>query len=285
MITTPNQQEDNALGHILSRRLTLNGEFAAYVVILVLALFSRFHMLDDRVMSHDESLHTRFAYNLYNEGNFQHTPLMHGPVLFHATAFSFYLFGDGDFSGRIYTALLGVLMVMFPLLWRRWLGRWGALLASLMILISPLLLYYSRYIRHDIPSIFFAMIMAHCILMYMRGPQRTPPPRLLALHLRRGDDLESRFQRDGLHLHRDLRQLLAALFPGQASAATLRIARQVHIQCADARNLARRHDDLGHVYRGGYHPGGNHIRARHTLARICPICSDRAGSTGWRCRF
>ena len=90
MITTPNQQEDNALGHILSQRLTLNWELAAYIVILVLALFSRFHMLDARVMSHDESLHTRFAYNLYNEGNFQHTPLMHGPVLFHATAFSFY---------------------------------------------------------------------------------------------------------------------------------------------------------------------------------------------------
>ena len=173
MITTPNQQEDNALGRILSQRLTLNWELAAYIFILVLALFSRFHMLDARVMSHDESLHTRFAYNLYNEGNFQHTPLMHGPVLFHATAFSFYLFGDGDFSGRIYTALLGVLMVMFPLLWRRWLGRWGALLASVMILISPLLLYYSRYIRHDIPSIFFAMVMAHCILMYMRGPGRT----------------------------------------------------------------------------------------------------------------
>ncbi len=173
MITTPNQQEDNALSHILSRRLTLNRELAVYIVILVLALFSRFHMLGDRVMSHDESLHTRFAYNLYNEGNFQHTPLMHGPVLFHATAFSFHLFGDDDFSGRIYTALLGVLMVMFPLLWRRWLGRWGAMLASTMILISPLLLYYSRYIRHDIPSIFFAMIMVHCILMYMRGPGRS----------------------------------------------------------------------------------------------------------------
>ena len=172
MITTPNQQEDNALSHILSRRLTLNWELAAYIFILVLAILSRFYMLDDRVMSHDESLHTRFAYNLYNEGNFQHTPLMHGPVLFHATAFSFYLFGDSDFSGRIYTALLGVMMVMFPLLWRRWLGRWGALLASVMLLISPLLLYYNRYIRHDTPSIFFGMIMAYCILMYLNGPPR-----------------------------------------------------------------------------------------------------------------
>ncbi len=172
MITAPNQQEDNALSRALSQSLPVNWELAAYIIIFLLAVCTRFHMLDTRVMSHDESLHTRFSYNLYNEGNFQHTPLMHGPVLFHATAFSFYLFGDSDFSGRIYTALLGVMMVMFPLLWRKWLGRWGALLASLMLLISPLLLYYNRYIRHDTPSIFFAMVMAYCVLMYLDGSPR-----------------------------------------------------------------------------------------------------------------
>ncbi len=172
MITSPNQQEDNALGRALSLRLPLTWEVAVYIGIFLLALFTRFHMLDDRVMSHDESLHTRFSYNLYNEGNFQHTPLMHGPVLFHATALSFYLFGDSDFSGRVYTALLGVVMVIFPLLLRKWLGRWGAALASMMLLISPLLLYYNRYIRHDTPSILFGMIMAFCILMYLDGSPR-----------------------------------------------------------------------------------------------------------------
>ena len=172
MITSPNQPEDNALGRALSQRLPVNWESAVYIVIFLLALFTRFHMLEDRVMSHDESLHTRFSYNLYNEGNFQHTPLMHGPVLFHATALSFYLFGDNDFSGRIYTALLGVIMVMFPLLMRKWLGRWGAALASFLLLISPLVLYYNRYIRHDTPSILFGMIMAYCILMYLDGSPR-----------------------------------------------------------------------------------------------------------------
>ena len=172
MITSPNQPEDNAFGRALSQRLRVNWESAAYIVILLLAFFTRFHMLEDRVMSHDESLHTRFSYNFYNEGSFQHTPLMHGPVLFHATALSFYLFGDNDYSGRIYTALLGVLMVMFPLLLRKWLGRWGAALASFMLLISPLLLYYNRYIRHDTPSILFGMIMAYCILMYLDGSPR-----------------------------------------------------------------------------------------------------------------
>lgn len=172
MITTPNQQEDNALNQFLSQRINVNWEVIAYIVIFLLAMFTRFYILGDRVMSHDESLHTRFSYNLFADGNFQHTPLMHGPVLFHTTAFSYYLFGDNDFSSRIYTSLLGVMMVMFPLLFRKWLGRWGALLASTMLLISPLILYYNRYIRHDTPSILFGMIMAYCILMYINGGPR-----------------------------------------------------------------------------------------------------------------
>ena len=172
MITSPNQQEENVLSQILSQRIIINREAALYLAIFLLAIFSRFHMLDQRVMSHDESLHTRFSYNLYADGNFQHTPLMHGPVLFHATAFSYFLFGDNDFSSRLYTALLGILMVMFPLLFRKWLGRWGAALASLMLLISPLILYYNRYIRHDTPSIFYGLLMVYCILMYLNGSPR-----------------------------------------------------------------------------------------------------------------
>jgi uncharacterized protein (TIGR03663 family) len=160
----------NPLSRLLSRPLVLNLEIAAYIAIFMLAIFTRFYALGDRVMSHDESLHTRFSWNLYHDGSFQHTPLMHGPIMFHAVAFTYYLFGDNDFTARIYTAALGVLMVMFPILFRRWLGRTGAILTSVMILISPLLMYYNRYIREDTPSIFFTLIMVYCTFMYLDGP-------------------------------------------------------------------------------------------------------------------
>ena len=58
--------------------------------------------------------------------------------------------GDGDFAARIPAALFGILMVILPFYMRDWLGRKGALFASFMLLISPYLTYYSRYIRHDI---------------------------------------------------------------------------------------------------------------------------------------
>lgn len=168
------QTSSEAAGGLVSwlgRHVTLNWVFLVFVAIFVLAVFTRFHILGERVMSHDESLHTRFSYNLYAEGDFRHTPLMHGPILFHATAFSYAIFGANDFSARIYTAVLGVLMVMSPLLFRRWLGRWGTILASVMLLISPLILYYNRYIRHDTPSMLFAILMIWGIMMYLAGPE------------------------------------------------------------------------------------------------------------------
>ena len=161
----------------LARAYTLNWEAILYIVIFLLAVFTRFYNLGDRVMSHDESLHTRYSYNLYADGNFQHTPLMHGPILFHMTALFYFLFGDNDFTARIYTAVLSVLITLFPLLFRRWLGRTGALVASFMLLISPLMMYYGRYIREDIPSIFFTLVMVYATFMYLDGPanQRRRP--------------------------------------------------------------------------------------------------------------
>ncbi len=172
-MATTVQQPDNAanpLNQFLARSQTINWQLILYIVIFLLAVFTRFYALGDRAMSHDESLHTRYSYNLYADGNFQHTPLMHGPILFHATAFFYFLFGDNDFSARLYPAILGVIVVMFPILFRRWLGNTGALVASFLLLISPITLYYHRYIRHDTPSIFFALLMIYAIMMYVSGP-------------------------------------------------------------------------------------------------------------------
>ncbi len=173
MVTnTSSETNTNGLNRLLSRSYTINWEVIVIVVILAAAIFTRFYDLGARAMSHDESLHTRFSYNLSEDGNFQHSPLMHGPILFHATALSYTLFSDNDFTSRIYTSILGILLVMSPLLFRRWLGRWGSILACLMLLISPVTLYYGRYIRHDMPSILSALLMMWAIMMYLSGPDQ-----------------------------------------------------------------------------------------------------------------
>lgn len=173
--SSPEGENNNTFARWLSQSVLLNWELIAWVMVFALAIFTRFYILGERTMSHDESLHTVFSHNLYERGDFSHNPMMHGPVLFHATAFMYQLFGVSDYSARIYPAILGVMMVMFPVLMRPWLGRKGALLAGLMILFSPLLLYYNRYIREDTPAIMATIIMFYATIMYTNGPpnQRT----------------------------------------------------------------------------------------------------------------
>ncbi len=138
-----------------------------YLVILTLALFSRFYMLGTRAISHDESIHTKISWDLYQGSGFRHDPMMHGPLLFEVTAFNYFLFGVSDFSARIFPALVGVALVMSPLLFRRWLGRSGALAASFLLLISPSISYYSRYIRHDAPLMLAAVLWLWTMLKYL----------------------------------------------------------------------------------------------------------------------
>lgn len=143
----------------------------AYVVILVLALVTRLYTLGHRAMSHDETTHAKYSWNLYSGRGFRHDPLMHGPLLFEASAFFYFLFGVSDFSARLYAALAGVVLVLSPWLLRKWLGRLGAILASVMLLISPSITYYSRYTRHDIPLLVATILFLWAILEYFDNGQ------------------------------------------------------------------------------------------------------------------
>ena len=148
--------------------LVINWEIVIYTLIFVLAVVTRFYELGARVMSHDESLHALFSYKLYQGDGYIHDPLMHGPFQFHIVALFYLLFGDNDFSARIPVALFGLALVMLPIWFRPWLGRIGALVASLGLLISPSLLYYERYIRNESYILLFTALLALSLFQYMR---------------------------------------------------------------------------------------------------------------------
>jgi len=147
-----------------------NAEIVAYVIIGVLALISRLWMLGARTMSHDESLHAVYSWNLFAGKGFEHSPMMHGPFLFHLNALIYFLFGDSDASARLGPALFGVALVLFPILLRPWIGKLGALSTSVLFLLSPAILYHSRYIRHDIYAALGAMFLFYFIFRYLHKP-------------------------------------------------------------------------------------------------------------------
>jgi predicted membrane-bound mannosyltransferase/DNA-binding beta-propeller fold protein YncE len=152
----------------VSAALRLDWERALYLIIFVLAVLSRFWDLGARALSHDESLHAYYSWELYRGLSFKHTPLMHGPLRFHLNALFYALFGVDDFTVRIPAAISGVALVMAPFLLRRWLGRRGALLTSALFLISPMLLYHARYIRDEPFMALYAILMLWAMLSYFR---------------------------------------------------------------------------------------------------------------------
>ncbi len=168
LTTTPNKSTRDFLSRPLLAALSLDWEKAIYIAFILLAIVSRFWDLGSRVVSHDESLHTQFSYQYYDGQGFAHTPLMHGPFLFHLTAVFYWLFGASDFTARAPVAIIGILLVISPYFLRNWIGRIGALFASFTFLISPYILYYSRYIRHDIYVILWAMIIVISMWFYLR---------------------------------------------------------------------------------------------------------------------
>ena len=150
----------------------ITNEIAIFAGIMLLAIVSRFYNLGARVMSHDESLHTYFSWLLYRGQGYQHTPMMHGPWQFHLIALSYFLFGPSDFTARIPAALFSIATVALCWQWRRYLGKTGGLVAGLLMVISPFMLYYGRYVREDPYPVFSGVLMLYTVLRYFENGER-----------------------------------------------------------------------------------------------------------------
>lgn len=142
-------------------------EWLCIAGLLMAALASRFIGLGWRGMSHDEVNHVAPAFDLYLGRGYSHSPVTHGPLQFHLLALSYFLFGDSDFSARIPAALFSVATIIAVLfLFRRYLGRTGALCAGLLFLVSPFMLFYGRYVRNEVFVALFGVLTLYAVLHY-----------------------------------------------------------------------------------------------------------------------
>lgn len=136
-------------------------------LIILLAVFTRFFHLGERVMSHDEVNHVVPAFDLYSGRGYRHDPITHGPLQFHLMAFSYFLLGDNDFTSRLPHAIFSIATVVFILVfYRRYLGKFGSLAAGVLFVISPFMLFYGRYARNDAICAFLAVVALYAILRY-----------------------------------------------------------------------------------------------------------------------
>ena len=135
-------------------------------LIIVLAVLSRLAFLDLRILHHDEGVNYFFANGILESGRFVYNPEnYHGPFYFFAIAVSFILFGVSEFSLRFPAAIFGILIVILPLFFYR--KEFGKYVAPILLLISPSLMYYSRYSIHEIAFALFSLIGVYSLTLIL----------------------------------------------------------------------------------------------------------------------
>lgn len=144
-----------------------------FLLIFIVALILRFWQPDLKLLHHDEAIHSWFSYKLLTDGAWMYDPSYHGPFLYFVTAGMFKAFGDSDLVARLLPALFGVLMI--PLVYciyrLGYINRNQTLLVSLFIAISPDMVYFSRFLRHDIFMLFFTLLLIVALFYYFERAQ------------------------------------------------------------------------------------------------------------------
>jgi uncharacterized protein (TIGR03663 family) len=120
--------------------------------IILVGLFLRWYGLSDRPYHHDESLHAVYgAYNYFHPDTlyYKYTALLHGPLMYKLIPYFYEIFGANLFSARVLIALIGSAFLFVPWLFREHFSKNIFLALTSFVAVSPLLVYYSRFLRED----------------------------------------------------------------------------------------------------------------------------------------
>lgn len=164
----PNQKSSWLDRPVLPLIKKFNYETLIIILILILAVFSRFYNLGVRTMAHDEVNHVVPSFDLYSGRGFAHDPVTHGTFQMHVVALSYFILGDNDFVSRVPAAVFSITAIVFVIFgFRKYLGRNGALIAGFLFLLSPFMLYYGRYTRNEGFIELFGVVQLYAMLRYL----------------------------------------------------------------------------------------------------------------------
>ena len=160
---------------LLERRFNIGRiepELVLYGLLFVASLVLHFWQLGRMAIAHDEGVHAWMSWRFYaGRGSFDcaggrtsptycYDPVYHGPTLYFLTLISYFLFGPSDVTARLPQTLAGLALVPACYFLRPLLGRRPALLAAVLVTLSPSILYFSRYARHDALILLWALLLA-----------------------------------------------------------------------------------------------------------------------------
>jgi len=139
-----------------ANRLRFGWTEAGFLALLLGALVMRLWQLDGRTMHYDEAIHLQAAWGLARGNDYLHSAWMHGPFQIEYTALFIWVFGDTDFTARVGYTFFGAALVGLPYFLKDYIGRAAAFFTAILLALSPVLLYFSRFGRNDIIMAFWA---------------------------------------------------------------------------------------------------------------------------------
>lgn len=156
----------------MNRWLTL-----ALLAAVVVGGALRMAQLDQRPLHTDESVHAIKFLGLWERGVYRYDPdEYHGPWLYYATLPLAWLSGAQTASElsettlRLAPALTGLGLILLVVLMRPGLGSVATGFGALFTAVSPAFVYYSRYYIHEIPLVFFSLLLTAAIWRYWWRP-------------------------------------------------------------------------------------------------------------------
>lgn len=160
----------------MSQRLLI---VIAWIGILILSLELRLQDLEERPIHADEATGARIlAQRLAGEDYHFNPQHFHGPLLSLTSQPIAQLRTESKWSAlslttlRLGPVIAGVLLTFTPLLWRRSIGPWGALVSASLLATSPLMVYYNRMYIHESLLALFAMLACALIFRLAEHPNK-----------------------------------------------------------------------------------------------------------------
>jgi 4-amino-4-deoxy-L-arabinose transferase-like glycosyltransferase len=150
----------------------LNLEGGFYLLIGLLAVGLRLLNLGNLPLSEPEAREALAAWRFVSMSPIPAVAPI-SPLLNTLISFTFWLLGANEFWARLWPMLAGVALTFTPLLFRRELGRGAALVASLLLAISPVMLAASRTVDGTTLAALSIVLIMYGLKQFVQDENRT----------------------------------------------------------------------------------------------------------------
>jgi uncharacterized protein (TIGR03663 family) len=128
-------------------------------LILGLAVFLRFFLLDIKPLHFDEGINGWFVDQMVKNGFYKYDPTnYHGPLHFYVLLVSQTLFGRHVWALRLPVVLVSITAVWLTLKFEPLVGKNVSRMAALAMAVSPAFVFYGRYSIHEVWLLLFSMM-------------------------------------------------------------------------------------------------------------------------------